>query len=383
MLINEFSREVLTFHAMTLSLGLIVAGRFVPRLSLPSWLRWGLAGLAVVVSVRYLVSQLISGSTDTLEVPRPVLVAINWLFAFVLLLAIAQVALDVVTLLRSIIFRRWRRPAGWVRPGIGLAALGLAAVGVSQALRVPPPRIVPVVIRGLPDALEGYRILQLTDLHISPLFDRDWVAGVVEVANRQQADVIVITGDLVEGAPADRLADVAPLRQLQAPDGVFMSPGNHEYYFDYDTWMEIFRDLGIVPMVNNHRVIGRHDAALVLAGVPDPTALALGLPGPDLAAALAAAPQDAPAVLLDHRPARALDAAAAGVDLQLSGHTHGGMIGGLGGVAASLNGGFVAGRYDVGGMTLYVSRGTALASGFAVRLGVPSEMTVLELTGGS
>ncbi|MGR3451308.1 MAG: hypothetical protein ACU0HS_12790 [Paracoccus sp. (in: a-proteobacteria)] len=173
MLINEFSREVLTFHAMTLSLGLIVAGRFVPRLPLPSWLRWGLAGLAVVVSVRYLVNQLVSGSTDALEVPRPVLVAINWMFAVVLLLALAQVALDVVTLLRSIIFRRWRRPAVWVRPVIGLAALVLAGVGVSQALRIPSARIVPVVIEGLPDALEGYRILQLTDLHISPLFDRD------------------------------------------------------------------------------------------------------------------------------------------------------------------------------------------------------------------
>ena len=383
MLINEFSREVLAFHAMTLSLGLIVAGRFVPRLPLPSWLRWGLTGLAVVVSVRYLVNQLVSGSTDALEVPRPVLVAINWMFAVVLLLALAQVALDVVTLLRSIIFRRWRRPAVWVRPVIGLAALVLAGVGVSQALRIPSARIVPVVIEGLPDALEGYRILQLTDLHISPLFDRDWVADVVEIANRQRADVIVITGDLVEGAPADRLADVAPLKQLHASDGVFMSPGNHEYYFDYAAWMEIFRDLGIVPLVNDHRVIGRHDASLVLAGVPDPTALALGLPGPDLAAALANAPQDAPVVLLDHRPAGARASSAAGVDLQLSGHTHGGMIAGLGDIAAGLNGGFVAGRYRVGGMTLYVSRGTALASGFAVRLGVPSEITVLELSGRS
>lgn len=308
------------------------------------------------------------------------IVAINWLFATILLLALAQVALDAISLMRSLVARRIRRNPPGVRPLLGAAALGLAALGVSQAVRVPPARTIPIAIEGLPPQFEGYRILQLSDLHISRLFDAPWVARVVDAANRQKADLIVISGDLVEGSPEARRNDVLPLMGLRAPDGVYMSPGNHEYYFDFAAWMEKFADMGIRPLANGHVVIRQGRAALVLAGVTDPTAALLDLPGPDLGQALREAPPAAPVVLLYHQPGTAAESARAGVDLQLSGHTHGGMIWGLAGITASLNGGFVAGRYDVGGMALYVSRGTALASGFAVRLGVPSEMTVFELS---
>ncbi len=118
----------------------------------------------------------------------------------------------------------------------GAAAL-LAAVGVANALRVPPVKDVDVAIRDLPPAFEGYRLLQLTDLHVSRLFPAPWVRAMVERANASEADVIVVTGDFIDGSVAMRRADVEPLRGLRAPDGVVAVPGNHEYFFDYDSWM--------------------------------------------------------------------------------------------------------------------------------------------------
>jgi predicted MPP superfamily phosphohydrolase len=137
--------------------------------------------------------------------------------------------------------------------------------------------------------------------------------------------------------------------------------------------------LGIRVLANAHTVLRRDGGALVVAGVTDRSAPTTGHPGPDLAAALAAAPADAPIVLLDHQPANAALATAHGVKLQLSGHTHGGMIRGLDRLVARGNAGFVSGAYQVGGMLLYVSNGTALWPGFALRLGRPSEMTRITL----
>jgi predicted MPP superfamily phosphohydrolase len=143
--------------------------------------------------------------------------------------------------------------------------------------------------------------------------------------------------------------------------------------------MDHFPALGMRPLANSHVVLERGGTKLVLAGVADFSALRVGLPGPDLKAALVDAPRDIPIILLDHQPRKARSAAAMGVDLQLSGHTHGGMIAGLDRLIAPANEGFVSGLYDVEGMPLYVNNGPALWPGFAVRLGKPSELTRITL----
>ena len=173
--------------------------------------------------------------------------------------------------------------------------------------------------------------------------------------------------------------DVEPLRALQARDGVWAVPGNHEYFFDYDAWLRHLAGMGIRFLANAHVTLERDGGVLVLAGVTDRSAPATGYPGPDLEAALAGAPSAASIILLDHQPKNAPLAAARGVALQLSGHTHGGMIRGLDRLVARGNGGYVSGAYAVGGMTLYVSNGTALWPGFALRLGRPSELTRITL----
>jgi predicted MPP superfamily phosphohydrolase len=137
--------------------------------------------------------------------------------------------------------------------------------------------------------------------------------------------------------------------------------------------------LGMNELANAHTVFARGTDKLVLAGVTDPSARGANRPPPDLAEALAGVPPHAPIVLLDHEPGRARQAAARGVALQLSGHTHGGMIVGLDRIVARANGGFVSGRYAIGAMTLYVNNGTGIWPGFALRLGRPAELTRITL----
>ena len=194
-------------------------------------------------------------------------------------------------------------------------------------------------------------------------------------ANAAGSDVIVVTGDFIDGSVDMRRKDVEPLRALKAPDGVWAIPGNHEYFFNCGAWMQRLTGLGFRMLPNAHTVIRRGGAELVVADVTDLSGPSVGEVGPDLGLALRGAPIRAPIVLFDHQPRRAQAAAAKGVALQLSGHTHGGMIVGLDRLVACANSGFVAGRYQVGDMTLYVSNGMGLWPGFALRLGVPSEMT--------
>ncbi|KAG0922727.1 hypothetical protein G6F35_017967 [Rhizopus arrhizus] len=143
--------------------------------------------------------------------------------------------------------------------------------------------------------------------------------------------------------------------------------------------MQAFRALHMQVLENSHLQVRRGEAALTIAGVTDPVAARYGLPLPDLDAALAGADPSAPVILLDHRPRNAREAAARGVTLQLSGHTHGGQIIGMDQLVKRANGGYVSGRYEVDGMTLYVSNGAGLWAGFPARIGVPSEITLLTL----
>jgi len=155
--------------------------------------------------------------------------------------------------------------------------------------------------------------------------------------------------------------------------------GNHEYIFGYDGWMAHYEALGLRSLENRHIVLERGGGRLVIAGMTDRASRRRPHPVRDLAAVLDGAPKGAPVVLLDHQPSDARNAAAHGVALQLSGHTHGGLIIGIDRLAAPANAGFVSGRYDVDGMTLYVNNGTALWPGFALRLGRPSELTRITL----
>jgi hypothetical protein len=373
------TRRPTIFHLFFAMPGLLVIARWLGPLALPVGIKVGVALLLLAASQYHFWSRLSSGSVFAPEFPRPVVILFNWAFGAILLLALLQILLDFGTLaVMAVVWNRIPVPDG-ARYAIGGMAGLLAAIGVANAVRVPPVRDIHVTIEGLSPRFEGYRLLQLTDLHISRLFPARWTRDVVERANATGVDLIVVTGDFIDGSVAMRRTDVAPLRNLHVPDGVYGIPGNHEYFFDYAEWMRHLAGLGVRLLPNAHAVLSRNGATLVLAGVTDASARAAGEAGPDLRAALAGAPSGAPVLLLDHQPRAARNAAAHGVALQLSGHTHGGMILGLDRLVARPNAGFVSGRYAVDGMTLYVGNGTALWPGFALRLGRPSEMTRITL----
>lgn len=313
------------------------------------------------------------------EFPRPVVILLNWACSAIIFLALMQLLLDGTVLMSALVHAGGISVPDGVRYAMALLVGIVAAAGVLQALRVPPLKDIEVHIRDLPRPFDGYTIVQLTDLHISRLFPAAWARAVVARTNALGADLIAVTGDLIDGVLPARRADVEPLRGLSAPDGVFVIPGNHEYYFGYRAWMEHYAAMGLRPIENGHVTIERGGSRLVLAGVTDRAARGGGYPAPDLVGAIAGVPAGAPIILLDHQPAGARRAAAHGVALQLSGHTHGGLIVGLDRLAARANAGFVSGRYEVGGMTLYVNNGTGLWPGFAVRLGRPSELTRITL----
>jgi predicted MPP superfamily phosphohydrolase len=271
----------------------------------------------------------------------------------------------------------------WLGPGtISLAIVGGALVVlILGAWRARRPAVVRVAvpIANLPPDLEGFRIVQLSDLHIGATLRRAFVERVVAAANGLAPDLIALTGDVADGLPPVLRDEVAPLGRLAAPHGKFFVTGNHEYYWDAPAWVRELERLGFSALVNAHRVIRRGAARLVLAGVTDHAA-SRRVPGhaSDPAAAIAGAPAADVRVLLAHQPKSAFAAHAVGFDLQLSGHTHGGQYFPFS-LLVRLFQPFVAGLHRLEAMWLYVSRGTGYW-GPPLRLGAPSEITLIQLT---
>ncbi len=261
---------------------------------------------------------------------------------------------------------------------VSLAAIALAGAGAASALgRVALARVT-VPLRRLPAALTGFRIVQISDLHIGPTLGAAWLAEVVAGVNAAEPDVVVITGDLVDGSVSDLRAEVAPLAQLRAKHGIFFVTGNHEYYSGVDAWLEELVRLGVRPLRNERVSIGEGEHSFDLAGVDDWSARRFGGDhGPDLARALAGRDERRELVLLAHQPKQIHEAEALGVGLQLSGHTHGGQIFPWG-FFVRIDQPFVAGLDRLGPTQIYVSRGTGFW-GPPMRVGAPAEISAVEL----
>jgi predicted MPP superfamily phosphohydrolase len=254
--------------------------------------------------------------------------------------------------------------------GVG-AALATVVYGVVHAARGPFVRRVRVPLAKLPGSAEGYTIAQLTDVHIGPLLGERFAAKVVAKVNALAPDLIVITGDLVDGRLDELRRHVEPLRELAARDGVYAVTGNHEYYWNPDAWLEHLRSFGIRILRNEHATIR---GAFELAGVDDSSATE------DVSRALAGCDAALPVVLLAHHPRTIARAAGTGVDLQLSGHTHGGQLLPLGWLSRLFEP-RVAGLARFGATWLYVSEGTGFW-GPPMRVGTSSEIALVTLTRG-
>ncbi|MDB5887500.1 MAG: putative phosphohydrolase, partial [Rhodocyclales bacterium] len=251
-------------------------------------------------------------------------------------------------------------------------------VGFINARRLPSVVDVDVPLRDLPPALEGFTIVQISDLHVGPTIKAAKVEAIVRRVNALGADLIALTGDLVDGSVEELSADIAPLGKLSSRHGSYVVTGNHEYYSGASPWIVEYQRLGMDALMNEHRVVQHAGASLVVAGVTDYTAYQFDVAQrSDPQRALAGSPAGMPRILLAHQPRSAQAAADAGFDLQLSGHTHGGQFWPWN-LFVRLQQPYTAGLHRLNQLWIYTSRGTGYW-GPPKRFGAPAEITRLRL----
>ncbi|MFJ8657980.1 metallophosphoesterase [Streptomyces sp. NPDC093795] len=253
------------------------------------------------------------------------------------------------------------------------AAVGTVGYGAYGVLRGPRIKRVTVPLAKVPRAAHGYRIAVVSDIHIGPILGRAHTQRIVDAINSTQPDLIAVVGDLVDGTVENLGSAAEPLARLRARHGSFFVTGNHEYFSGADAWVDHVRELGLRPLRNERLEIA---AGFDLAGVDDIAGESEGQ-GPDFVRALGDRDRARAAVLLAHQPVVVHDAVRHGVDLQLSGHTHGGQLW-PGNYLAELANPTVAGLERYGDTQLYVSRGAG-AWGPPVRVGAPSDITLVQL----
>ncbi|MGA4840041.1 metallophosphoesterase [Streptomyces sp. G45] len=259
-----------------------------------------------------------------------------------------------------------------VAAGAATVAAATVGHGTHNVLRGPRVKRVTVPLAKLPRAAHGFRIAVVSDVHLGPVLGRGFAQRVVDTVNSTQPDLIAIVGDLVDGDVEDLAGAARPLADLRARHGAFFVTGNHEYFSGAEQWVEHVRELGLRPLENARTELPYFD----LAGVNDVQGEDEG-DGPDFVKALGDRDRARASVLLAHQPVVIHDAVKHGVDLQLSGHTHGGQLW-PNNFVADLANPTLAGLERYGDTQLYVTRGAG-AWGPPVRVGAPSDVTVVEL----
>lgn len=320
----------------------------------------------LVCASKFLVFRELGGDAFAPELPELAIWVFNWLYSgFIFLFGLSILAFFVRFPYKALVF--------------AVLAWGLALLGIYNGMRSPSVEAVEVVSPKIPVSLDGYRIVQLSDLHVSCAV-RAWrTEKVVEIANGLNADLMVVTGDIVDGTPENLRADVEPLKKLSAKDGVYFVTGNHEFYYPWLEWRWYYDEWGM-RFLRGETVQIRTD--LVLGGIDDPSVkINEPLNIPSARNLFAAATNGEYRVLLQHRPKAngtnnvELDFC----DLQLSGHTHGGVAPLLSRLIARFNGGYARGLYRIADGALYVSPGTGQWAGFPVRFFNPPVVSVITL----
>ena len=358
-----------------------IGWRLIPALGFAPPLQWALGAL-LLASWLLMPMALVARRIRR----QPLSDRLAW--AGVLLMGLFS-SLFVLTLLRDLlslpvwIASHWLKVPFWLAPASALAVPLLAALltlwGYVNARRTARVVRVDVPIAGLPQALQGFSIAQISDLHVGPTIKRGYLQAIVSRVNALDADLVAVTGDLVDGSVQHLAVHVAPLATLRSRHGTFFVTGNHEYYSGAHAWIDELRRLGLRVLMNEHVLLRRGDATLALAGVADYSAHNFDATHrSDPQAAIAGVPDEARVrVLLAHQPRSAPAAAAAGFHLQISGHTHGGQF-----LPwkwfVRLQQPFTAGLNRWQELWVYTSRGTGYW-GPPKRLGAPSEITHLRL----
>jgi uncharacterized protein len=285
-----------------------------------------------------------------------------------------------VVLLAAAIFG-WHSPALAVNSAatVPLLAAFVTLVGFVNARRVASVVNVDIPIQGLPKELHGFTIAQISDIHVGPTIKRGYLDAIVDKVNHLDADVVAVTGDLVDGSVRHLAPHTAPLARLRARHGAYFVTGNHEYYSNAHEWIAEVQRLGLHVLLNRHVILDHAGQRVMVAGVTDFTAHHFDPSHKsDPHKAIAGAPPDvAVKLLLAHQPRTAEAAASAGFDVQLSGHTHGGQFFPWN-FFVPMQQPYVAGLNRLRQLWVYTSRGTGYW-GPPKRFGAPSEITRVRL----
>lgn len=398
---HDRNHMFLVMLAVVLSLvHLYIWKRLVKDTTAPGRTRWALSVIVVALAVLVAATLVVPRAADVPAPPWLAWPGYVW-FGLAVYLALTLLVLEPVRLVLRPWVRRAPRPAaGEVAPlpsdavnrrvflarasaaAAGAASVGLVGFGAATALGPPDVVRVPVRLRNLDPTLSGFRVAVVSDIHLGPLLGRAHTERIVRMINEAEPDLVAIVGDLVDGTVDELGAAAAPLRDLSPRDGAFFVTGNHEYFVD-DTaeWIHELERLGVQPLLNEHTVIRRGNASFDLAGVNDVRGESVvvdgSAQGPDFDRALAGTDPNSPTILLAHQPVLVDAAVAHGVDLQLSGHTHGGQMWPFHYVVAAVQPS-LAGLSEWGDTQLYVTRGAGFW-GPPVRIGAPPDITVLTL----
>ena len=378
--------SLLFAFSLVAALHAYIGWRLLPDLASPTWLQI-IGVIALLMSSLLVPTGLLSRGIKR----QPLADQVAWigllamgLFSSLFVLTLAR---DLLLLGASLTGESGSALRAWSARAVPIAALAVTLIGFVNARRVARVVRVDVPIRGLPLALHGFSIAQISDIHVGPTIKRGYLAAIVDRVNALQPDLIAVTGDLVDGSVAQLRPHTAPLADLSSRHGTYFVTGNHEYYSNAPAWIAELRRLGLTVLLNEHIILD-HDgvqgaageqAQLLVAGVTDFSAHHFDeTQRSDPVKALVGAPAGiAVKLLLAHQPRSAEAAAAAGFDLQLSGHTHGGQFFPWN-LFVRLQQPYTAGLHRLHQLWVYTSRGTGYW-GPPKRFGAPSEITHLRL----
>lgn len=324
--------------------------------------------------------------------PHPLAVGLSWPgflgLALVFYLLVTLAVLEIPALIARMVLRR--RPAAepvdasrrlllarTVAITAGAVSAGVVASGVGPAMGPPAVKRVRIPLARLPRSADGLRIAMVSDIHLGPLRGYSHTRRIVDLINGLDADVVAIVGDLVDGSVAEYGEAASPLRDLRGRLGSFFVTGNHEYFSGFQSWVDELASLGVRPLRNERVELPGID----LAGINDVSGSGYG-DAPDVPKALAGRDPARAVVMLAHEPSQAREVARHGVDLQLSGHTHGGQMVPFNLIVRATGQPIVSGLGTVDGMPVYVSNGAGFW-GPPVRVLAPPDISLVELTASS
>lgn len=375
----------LLFRSHPFLIALILFTRFVWPLKINKYLKLILGIFFILISLKLYIYLLSGGTMMDPKLNRTLSMLVNALNFSAIFLAVLTICRDFINLLYKIIKRQSH--ATIIPPHNLICALILAifsfslgSIGTYNAFKTPQITNYTISLNNLPKEADGYSLLFLTDLHISSPISKEDIEDIVTLTNQENADLIVITGDFVDGDVESLKDRTDILFKLKARDGIYAVSGNHEFYSGYLSWLKYFSNGGFKFLENQATVIksSNNIPLFNLAGVPDKNAWRFNNIGPNIDKALANIDKELPTILLSHQPSFALEAQEK-VDLVLSGHTHGGQAPLIRNLIASANNGLVSGLYDLESTQVIVSNGTKLWMGFPLRLNTPSEIIKITL----